>query len=409
MHTILHRFYRQTMSFLQKKGLLFSFFFLSAPAFSITLPLNYNENHGDYALMVLLAGHEKPLRLMLDTGSSNLNVVGDATLCPQCEELIAGNRFTPKAPAKPLKHEFFMRYGLGDGKLRQFQGPVNVPGKLTLEQFHYGVYEQGKDINNIVGFAYPQAADPRDNPTPPFFTRINQKYKLQDEFSLLLCDVRAPSWLFLGPLPAALGIFPHHEVAITKKELYFVGQYGVSDKHGRMLVDLPGGGEAIIDSGTTAKIIYPDSKLAPLITYLKKHTSKKNQALPEDFWRGRACLANELVDEDAFPDLYFHFKDRQGHPFRLKLPAKRYITSSACGAGYVKLAFIGYQTNKTDTKTPNHKKNYPSFVILGTPFLEEYLTTFKQDNPATLIFHNSTQLCNDAYQARIKMNDTNRS
>jgi len=286
--------------------------------------------------------------------------------------------------------------------LYQFQGPVNVSEYLALEQFQYGVYEQGKDINNIVGFAYPQAAAPLDSPMPSFFAHINQKYQLQDEFSLLLCDVRAPSWLILGPLPDKLVKRAHHEVGIIKQELYFINQYGVSDEKGTRLIDLPDGGDAIVDSGTTGKIIYPEKNLAPLIAYLKKNTSKKNQALSEKFWRGLECVASELVDPQAFPDLYFHFKDRQGKAFRLQLPSQRYVTASACGKGYFKLAFIGYKDNKTDKTTSDHKKNYPSFIILGTPFIEQYMTTFKQYRPAKLVFYNSAELCSRSCQARSK-------
>lgn len=360
---------------------------------ALTLPLNYDVNHGEYSLTVKFANH-KSLALMLDTGSSNLNVVGDRQLCPACQLLVKDSRFTPDHPITSLEEEFFMHYGLGNGKLKSYQGEIKVHDQFLLKQFKFGVYEQGENINNIVGFAYPEAAAPRDKPMPAFFTELNRKYQLQDQFSLLLCDERGPSKLFLGPLPEKLKHRTHHTVPITNKTLYFIQSFGVSAPKGKMLISLPKGHHAILDSGTSAKIVFPDDLLAPLLVYLKQNTSKNNQALPEEFWQGTTCIARELIDPKAFPELFFHFKDATGKAFQLKLPASRYITSSACGDGYYKLGLISYPMQKTDKKTPDHKKLYPSFIILGTPFLEEYMTTFKQYNPAELSFYNSEQLCN---------------
>lgn len=387
---------------MKKIGLAVLFILLSNAACSLTLPLSYELAHGAYSLVVKFANH-KSLLLMLDTGSSNLNVVGDKQLCPACQLLIHGTRFTPDDPITALEEEFFMQYGLGDGKLKAYQGGVQAHDQLALDQFKFGVYEQGQAINNIVGFAYPDAAAPRRQPMPAFFTELNRMYSFQDQFSLLLCDVRAPSKLFLGPLPEKLRRRAHHSVPIIHQSLYFIQNFGVSAPGGKMLIDLPMGYDAIVDSGTSAKLVFPDRLLAPLVAYLKQHTSKKNQALPKEFWNGTTCVATELIDPKAFPELFFHFKDAKGKAFQLKLPASRYITSSACGAGYYKLGFIGYEAHKNDAKTQDHKKSFPNFIILGTPFLEAYMTTFHQDHPAELRFYNSQELCNPAYQAKLDL------
>ncbi|WP_162261864.1 pepsin-like aspartic protease [Legionella adelaidensis] len=380
--------------------LLFSF-----NVFSFNIPLIYNEDNGDYAFQILFAHSGQQLKLMLDTGSSNLNVVGDEKICTNCNLLIEGKRYTPEDPVKPLNKEFDIRYGLGDGKLRTYQGARLKLNDLTLDNFTFGVYEQGSNINHIAGFAYSTIAEPQDNPLPTLFSELDKKYNLQNQFSLLFCDTRAPSYLFLGPLSPtlqkALQAVPSHKTPIVDKKFYGIKLKEVSETEGNSILKVPAGKDfAIVDSGTSAKNVFPDDLLLPLVKYIKEHTSKQNRDLPDIFWEGRDCVVSELVDTNSFPTLYFHFTDAHGKPFKLKLPPERYITSSACGEGYLKFAFLGYTINKTHKKTLNHKANLPEMIVLGTPFLEQYFTTFNRENPAELTFYDSEKLCNTANQQK---------
>lgn len=375
---------------------VFSSWLLAPPLYALTIPLGYDLTNGVYTFTVLLREENKfPLKLMLDTGSSNLNVVGNKDICPNCKVLVEHlNYFNPNSPTKNLKKEFKMRYGLGKGVLRKYQGRIRLlhPG-IAIDNFNFGVYIRGYKINNIAGFAYPQAASPLKKPMPDLFDKLNKKYNFHDQFSLMLCDSRAPSSLFLGPLPEKMSTLVHHSVPIIKQDLYYIKQYGVSDDKGQRIIDFPMGADAIVDSGTSAKIVFLNEPLTHLIAYLKDNTSKKNLALPDEFWEGTVCMPDEMVDPNNLPTLYFHFKDSQGKSFKLAIPPQRYITSSSCGEDYYKFAFMGYTANKINGNTQHHKRNYPPFIILGTPFIEEYMTTFQQYNPAQLSFYNSEALC----------------
>lgn len=367
---------------------------LGAQALSVSTDIDFDIEHGGYSIPVSVEGHTSPIQLLIDTGSSNLNLIGAPKICPSCEPITGGKqRYQAKAPVKKIDKKFEMHYGAGSGKLQQYQGNVNLfDKKLRLDNYTFGVYQSGKYISNIVGFAFEAAAAPRKAPLPTLFSLLNKKYDFNNQFTLQYCDTQGTSKLYLGPTPKIFTYLPQYSTPVMHKSLYFIQHFGVSTPDGDKLIDVPKGDYTIVDSGTTAKIIYPAVQIKSLIEYLKKHTDAKNQKLPEVFWKGKTCIEAVAIDIKAFPTLYFHFKDIHGKPFKLPLPPERYVTQSACGKGYYKLAFIGMDEHRKDKKNLHHKKNQPGFAILGTPFIEQYATSFKQAYPAILTFYDGRDI-----------------
>ncbi len=346
---------------------------------SYTLPLNFNLKHATYSLDVRF-GQDSPqtLPLMIDTGSSNLVVVGDESFCKECSYL---NHYPPiklTPELKSLKERFKIKYGLGQGTLQSYQTTVTLNDTLTLPNFKFAIFKEGQKLNNTLGLAYRTIALPPEDPQPTFFERLNQAYGLNDEFSLLLCDNRHDSFITFGPNEIKDDT-PLATLAIEQKKFYQVPllQIGAGKKHA--LTSINKKNITIVDSGTSGKIVLPKDHFKALISYLKEHTSKKNQALSKTFWKGRSCVKKKRVDEKRFPTLYFTFKDLKGKSVQLPLPPERYITENSCGKGYLRLAFISEP--QTD------------FIILGTPFLEQYRTRFQQRNPARVSFYQSNK-CN---------------
>lgn len=370
---------------------------VTQPALAVTkktIPLTYHPTVGDYTFPVYMGkNHKKAFNLMLDTGSSNLNLIGDKELCPKCEAITAYETYKPGSAIKATDKTFKMQYGKGGGQLRQYQGQVRLEDDLHVKGYTFGIYLEGKNISNIAGMAFTKISAPVDAPLTPFFNQLNKKYDFNNQFSVQLCDNRGPSILFLGPLDKTLAKKDNVQLPVLDRGFYFVNHTFITDKHNKPILTVPKNERAILDTATSGKIIYPDSALKPLISYLKAHTSKKNRALPDEFWNGTACGPKSMIDKKAFPTLYFNFRDKQNKLIRLALSPERYITSSSCGKGSLKLAFTGFKSHLLDPKTKHHKKAMPFPIILGTPFLEGFLVTFDKSKAPYVRLYPSDELC----------------
>ncbi len=364
-----------------------------AAASSKKIPLEFHPRHGTYSANLNFGANAEGMLLVVDTGSSNLNVIGDKSMCPKCNVHIKSSRFSSNPQIIDLGKSFKMAYGIGRGKLKLYQTPVEIAPDLRLDKFRIGVFHQGKHLVNILGMAFPRLAQPRKEKMTTLFSALNKKYKFGGTFSLLLCRDKGQSHMTFGkPDNSKLAKKKYH-VPLAWRGFFSLFHYGVSNQKDNRLMVLEPGTTAILDSGTTGKLVYPEAHLKKLRTYLFAANTDENRALPRRFWKGEQCVFKDEIDIKAFPTLYMHFLDTEGELLRLPFTPEHYITSVGCFEDRVRLAFISSEYVFRNKKNTKSKKRLMKKIILGTPLLEQYHVQFKMAEPRGFVFSESKDLC----------------
>lgn len=350
---------------------------------SLTKSISYDVNYGWYEIDVYFSESKSPISLIIDTGSSNFNVVGDNEICPNCAYLGRKNNTYSSYPSSIDTGKIHStKYLIGSGEAKIVKNKIRLDSEGThISSYQHGVYQKGTNIFNIWGFGFPSAMSSSSELDDPFFIALNKKFDFNSQFTLQLCDLDNISTIYFGSTPKRFKLLEAYQVPIIKKSEFIINGYGISSSSGKTIAHFPEGIHSVIDSGTTGKIVLPEKVFTPLVTYIKSKTTKSNRELGEEFWINKECVMQKYLNLKSFPTINFHFKNTDGKPIKLALPKERYITQSSCGIGYYRFGFI------------NGGNNFKG-IILGTPFLEQYTTTFKMSHPAKLIFYNGRRsLC----------------
>ena len=350
------------------RRLLFLFLFYSTTlwANNYVLPLGFNPINGRYLLPLLVNG-TKTLA-MIDSGSTDLNL----------------NLNVKYKNNSALKNKIFIKYSDSSGEIAPMLLNVQLGEKLLLKNQAVGLYLKKKHAMNIIGLGYnSKSSSYLDGKYPTLMKRLNDKYNLNTQFSLLLCPKQKYGKLLLGPLPKE-----YKKPVIAKltanNELYYTVWVSAIKQANDKRLSTKDNYPAIIDNGTTGNVILPKPLFESVKNYLYSSTRKKNKNIDPKFWNGKICYKETLIDKHGWPTINFEFVDVNGRHVSLPLPSAHYLTHDGCNSGYIQLAFT-----KADPNT--YLKNS---IILGAPFIEQFITSFHNTSNPKVVFREKGDICN---------------
>jgi hypothetical protein len=368
-------------------GLLLSS--LTSYAESIKAPLHYQSDSGAYTMRVWVGCQPpQPIDAVADTGSANVNFLGNQKLCPNClSDLNQPSLYTPSVCATAYQDYFNMFYGIGNGRLRIYHDDLRLSPSGKAIPLNFSIYTQGQHINNVIGLAYDTIAEPKEYPLLPFLPVLEKAYQLAPILSLKLCDQRDGSQLGIGAsLLSPETARGWQYTPIVRKDFYTVLLQGISDKNSQKSVIHFGPSQmnqlSVLDSGTMGLIILSPQEANKIKQYLQNYYQQQTgQALPQAFWQQNECIDKRAINFSAFPTLQIHLAkwDHPGETIALDLSPERYLNMGGCGNGFVRLAFMGqdtYQASNKSFKDPS--KVTPlnrQLKIIGTPLFENYIVT----------------------------------
>jgi hypothetical protein len=339
---------------------------------SISVNLNYTPASGIYTMPLKIGNNIYDV--ILDTGSANLNLVGDKQICKECSGILTKKGYRPGKSGVAFPNYFKMAYGSGAGKMQVYRDKIHIGG-VTFP-YDFSVFLKAKDVGHDFGLGYRHIAMPGRSPLPTLFESIVKHTGVADQFSLLFCGTHGNSKIVFGKNPE-INYDQVKQIPVAQKSFYTVLLNGINTEDGKSLVTY--GPEdttqtAILDSATTGSIILPDSSIHKITNYVKAYIKQKGvHNIPEYLWNQR-CVKKELIDTSKFPTLKILFTNYLGKKGSVVLDIKpeSYLTSGSCGKGYRRFAFISMGHPETKKIHGSHrlKKYQRTQKILGTPFFE---------------------------------------
>ena len=154
------------------------------PGFTVELSNTVVE--GAYTLEVQAGTPPQRFQVVADTGSANLALLGDSSLCGSCGSVVNQTTYDPSqsSTAHLGSPSFSNQYGSGSLKIRPVTDRVTVGG-ATPFSYTFGVITEQQHMQNILGLAYKTVAAPRSNPQTPFFDALVAEAGIADAFSML--------------------------------------------------------------------------------------------------------------------------------------------------------------------------------------------------------------------------------
>ncbi len=373
---------------------------------SSVLALNYEKEYGAYILPLVVGKGAKSIDFVIDTGSANLMVVGTKQTCPTCKAVITKQRYHPDPKQKVKAKTAKIHYMHGGGQFSQYHEAVELQNGMHVEAQSLGSYTQGEALSNILGLAYQSIAVPKGQAGRTLFDALNAKYSLDDTFALSLCGPGKQSQLFLGKprltskltSVATLPVVVKGEYALQLEAITVGGKTVVSYQNDNVT------NLAVIDSGTTNKMVLTQAKQQQIQDSLRSHyqAQDKKTQIPAAFWQGDNCVAKTLIKRELLPAVSFVFAGNKGKRVSLPLPSTNYVTNSGCPQGMLKFAFSGVKSHPPERRHPNvHNKPKSESVlsaVIGTPLLEHYFVEFTKESPAQIKFYPS--LCDKKHEGR---------
>ena len=337
-----------------------------------------------YGVQMKVGG--QPIQAVIDTGSSNLLVQGDANFCPTC----TGLRYTPTTKATTNNKTHTLSYGSGHSEVVFYNDDVEfVCGPTVNYQFALSKTKFG--TTNILGLAYDnlQVTDSKD--VLPFFSQLVKNYRGHDVFSIALCGSKSGSEITFGGVNPQVDQSSLKYTPITEKSYYYVYTKSLSAKGGPSFGDFPMKTHmepttkkstqipaVILDSGTTLNLI-PQDMMNKLVDYITPLGQKAG--IPASFWAAQEKDLNYLINLPSnamsyLPTLQLTFQDTAGKDFVLDIPPEVYLKDLGSGN-----RIFGF-------------KSFPgvAFSILGQAFMEQYYVVFDRAN-SRIGFTDNSILC----------------
>jgi hypothetical protein len=349
-----------------------------------------------YTASVTLGGQE--IEAVVDTGSSNLLVIGDEAHCPGCINKYGyTSTYTPSSKSRALSSSWTMNFApIGAATVEGYQDDVQISG-LALPAFSFGLVVAEEGIPNIWGLAYAQLARPALAPQPPLFDVLTQAGNLENQFSMRLCGRKTGSRMVLGGWDA--DVLAHLDqvkwTPVQQKRWYSVGVTRMSmqvtgDTTPSWSWEPRAFETLIVDSGTNP-LVLPSDEVAAVVMVLKEVAAASSISIPDAFWPttgpgGAATLTDAQVAQ--FPPLLLTLENQQdiNAPITLSISSSIYFQTQADGQ-----RFLGIQPGSS------------SLFILGTVLMENYvvlhdrgslsITNSDPDLTARLGFYPIGELC----------------
>ena len=153
-----------------------------------SLDLEGNVVPGAYTMAIEVGTPPQTFEVVVDTGSANLILLGDRSLCDNCADEAGQSLYDPSqsSTAQLRDADFAVHYGSGSLQAREVSDKVSV-GNLPPIDYTLAVMTHQAGIQNILGLAYQAVAQPESKPLTPYFDELVRQTGIADEFSMLLC------------------------------------------------------------------------------------------------------------------------------------------------------------------------------------------------------------------------------
>ena len=309
-----------------------------------------------YTTEILVGTPAKSFEVVLDSGSSNLILLGGPKLCDNCSKQ-TGAVYEPSASSSAAlsSDSFEIQYGSGSLKARQVADTVAVSGHEGFS-YTFGVMTHQAGISNILGLAFESIAQPKDAPLQPYFEALVQNAGLSDVFSLLLCGEKKGGTVDFG----GAAVEPEIYLPIVDRSWYVVNVDELSID-GRSLGRLPqyerGRSKTIVDSGTN-RLIVPQK----IFDGIKQAVESKIGEKLKDLGGGTLGYDGKLPDFSQLPAIEITAGEQTlsiaPETYMRKLNSVVALFAVAPGGGAA-----GDET-----------------AILGQTFIENYYTVFDRAN-----------------------------
>ncbi len=311
------------------------------------------------------------IEAVLDTGSSNLLVIGSEDYCSGCvNEYGYSSVYTPGTGSKELSDSWAMSFApIGQAQIQGYQDTVSFEGD-TLSSYSFGVATSEQGIPNIWGIAYAPVAQPATDPLTPFFDALVSKYNLKNEFSLSLCALKSGSSATFGGYDADLAklmaqvqwtpVVAKSYYSISMTRMYVSAGTSDSSANPLWLWEPSNTDTVIIDSGTNP-VVLPAQQVTGLVSVLQSLATQKGVSIPASFWPTATAHGSyaSLSDADIakFPNIYLDLVNfaNSSQTFTLAISPSTYFQTREDGQ-----RFFGVEAGS-------------GIYILGTVFMENYI------------------------------------
>ena len=325
---------------------------------------------------------------MLDTGSSDLIIMGDSKTCPDCTVAANGGVYKPSSEAIDTSEQYEAIYGdglhFGTAKIFKDKHGLACGDPEAPIDASFGVLKKATNELNTLGLAYSRLAH-----TTPFFDHLVDKHSFSNIFSMALCGEKKGSAIVLGAGLDDLSGKGWRYTSIMEEAYYTVAaqNFYVYDwkqtKRGRwekrpgaktLLGSFPffhatkSGGigtRTIVDSGSTLTYL-PNDVFIKLKSLLRK--IGRAQGISPSFWEApeKGHISLQTISSQQlshFPSMGISFRAETGKDFVLRMPHTHYIKHSGALHSYYAFAPAGDDA-----------------VILGMNFMENFVVRFDRHN-----------------------------
>lgn len=224
-----------------------------------TRDLDGTPVRGEYTTEIQIGTPPQTFEVVMDSGSSNLIVLGDPTLCDNCSHE-AGNQYSPSSSStsQATNRDYTIQYGSGSLDATEYTDAVGLPGQPSFS-YTFGVMTHDANVPNILGLAYQSLAEPQGSPLTPWFDALVSQTGIANEFSMLLCGAEKGGRLELG----GHSVEPTAWMDVAEQAWYVVKPDSLQVKGGAVLGSFAGV-QTIVDSGTT-ELVVPQKMLNGIV------------------------------------------------------------------------------------------------------------------------------------------------
>ena len=316
----------------------------------LSLDLEGKVVAGAYTMAIQVGTPPQTFEVVVDTGSSNLILLGDSSLCDNCAEEVGQSVYSPSksSSAQLSDTEFTIHYGMGSLQAREVRDKVSV-GSLPPIEYTFAVMTHQAGIQNILGVAYAAVAQPTGKPLTPYFDGLVHQTGIANEFSMLLCT-EGKSKITLGASDVQVSQY----IDLVEEKWYVISPQKMQVKGGKRLGRFST--RAVVDSGTT-NLLVSASMHGKILKALAPVAKKNGIDLSHQLIRTTA----EVIDQ--FPVFQIVAKNTEGEKITLDI---------APGTYFREVGSVGYTLGIAVTNTDK--------VLLGEVFMENYYVVFDRAN-----------------------------
>lgn len=328
--------------------------------------------------------------LVADTGSSDLVLAGDKSICASCE---SKTTYTPGASAKDLdRRTLTIEYGSGGGVMDAYSDQVKLAcTEENPSEISFGVMTSAKNLKNgILGLAYAPLSRVGAESGQVFFDELvkNNQGKLNDVFTMTLCGANAGSSIVFGNYDSRVPTSSLKRTPIVEESHYVVDAKkllvrGWTNAQGAWVEDASAKGSlgdftafdsqthsgirTIVDSGTTM-IYFTPEVVRQARALMRAASAKLRTGIPDGFWEATPQSADYAINIDAglidkFPTLVVQMAGAEGADLELEMAPSTYFKSWDLGKRVFSFREVGGLDNTQ---------------ILGQVFMENHHVAFER-------------------------------